>query len=318
MSLNIKTGNELVFPEFDDIKVSTKTFIAMTNININLKRLFEYLPIIEYTVVPKKRGRKKKMGNTDQNIIIESGSIISMKFENQLKGVELKQKKSKNKKSKWFRNSFTVIMMIDNKPINFKICQNGVFQITGCKIDSHAEDCIKYIWYYIKEQKDIYSFKTEDKKDFQILFIPAMRNIDFSLGFNVDREKLAKYMSVQTEFHSLLETSFGYTGVNIKIPILDDIRDMKIKKLIYNMDDEEKGKDNWKQLDTVYLEYLETLSEKDKMKKLNKDRYNTFLVFHSGKILMSSICAEFARETYYHFLKIIRAAYHQIEERLDV
>jgi TATA-box binding protein (TBP) (component of TFIID and TFIIIB) len=320
MSLNIKTGNELVFPEFDDIKVSTKTFIAMTNISINLKRLFEYLPIIEYTVIPKKRGRKKKMGITDQNIIIESGSIISMKYENQLKGVELKQKKNKNKKSKWFRNSFTVIMMIDNKPINFKICQNGVFQITGCKVDSHAEDCIKYIWFYIKELKDIYSFKTEDKKDFQILFIPAMRNIDFSLGFNVDREKLAKYMSVQTEFHSLLETSFGYTGVNIKIPILDDIKDMHIKKLIYVSEekDNEKVENNWKEIDTVYLEYLEILSEKEKMKKLNKDRYNTFLVFHSGKILMSSICADFARETYYNFLKIIRAAYHKIEERLDV
>jgi TATA-box binding protein (TBP) (component of TFIID and TFIIIB) len=328
MSLNTKTGKDLVFPEFDDIKVSTKTFIVMTSITINLKKLFEYLPIVEYNIVPKKRGRKKKMYNVDQNVVIDSGSIISMKFESQLKGVELKQKKNKVKKSKWFRNSFTVVMMTDNKPINFKICQNGVFQITGCKFDVHAENAIKYIWEYIKEEKDIYNFK--DKEQFEILFIPAMRNIDFSLGFNVDREKLAKYMSTQTEFHSLLETSFGYTGVNIKIKILDDIRSMKIKKLIYknNKNNENKEKedeneaknkkdpDDWIEIDTTYSEYLDILSEKERMKKINKERYSTFLVFHSGKCLLSSICADFSRDTYYYFLKIIRTAYNVIEERL--
>jgi hypothetical protein len=39
------TAKQLVFPEFDDIKVSTKTFIAMTNLIIDLKKLFEFLPI---------------------------------------------------------------------------------------------------------------------------------------------------------------------------------------------------------------------------------------------------------------------------------
>ena len=87
MSLNTKTGKDLVFPEFDDIKVSTKTFIVMTSITINLKKLFEYLPIVEYNIIPKKRGRKKKMYNVDQNVVIDSGSIISMKFESQLKNL---------------------------------------------------------------------------------------------------------------------------------------------------------------------------------------------------------------------------------------
>ena len=52
--------NKLFFPEFEDIKVSTKTFIVMTNLVINLKNLFEFLPITDYAFVPKKRGRKKK------------------------------------------------------------------------------------------------------------------------------------------------------------------------------------------------------------------------------------------------------------------
>ena len=193
---------------------------------IDLEKLFEYLPITDYKVVPKKRGRKKKIEQVEESVIIESGSIITLKFENNIRGVELKKKKldGKKKKSKWFRNSFTVVMILDNKPINFKICKNGMLQVTGCKFDIQAEECVKYIWYYIKEQKNIYKFSKGDS--LEILFIPVMRNIDFSVGFIVDREKLAKYMSTQTEFHSLLETSFGYTGVNIKIPIVKEIQKM--------------------------------------------------------------------------------------------
>ena len=42
-----------------------------------------------------------------------------MKYENNLRGVDLKQKKSNTKKknSKWFRNSFTVVIIMDQKPI---------------------------------------------------------------------------------------------------------------------------------------------------------------------------------------------------------
>ena len=140
-----------------------------------------------------------------------------------------------------------------------------------------------------------------------------MRNIDFSLGFNVDREKLSKYMSTQTEFNSLLETSFGYTGVNIKCPIVSDITKMKIKKLIFNPDI-----DGWNDEIITYGDYLKTLSEKERLKKLNKERFNTFLVFHSGKCIYSGVSADMMRESYYYFLKIIRTSYHIIEERLDI
>jgi TATA-box binding protein (TBP) (component of TFIID and TFIIIB) len=233
-----------------------------------------------------------------------------MKFENKLRGVDLKQKKNQTKKkaSKWFRNSFTVVIILDGKTINFKICQNGMFQITGCKLDSHAEDCIKYIWEYIKDQNDIYSFSRGDT--LETLFIPAMRNIDFDIGFNVDREKLANYMSTQTDFHSLLETSFGYTGVNIKIPIQYDIVNMKIKKITYN-------KGEWTEVITIYDEYLQFLTKKERLKKVNKERYNTFLVFHSGRVIFSGSCADFMRDSYYYFLTIIKKAYPHIEERLD-
>ena len=98
------------------------------------------------------KAKKTEQAEPIRNIL--HGSIVTLKYENKIRGVDLKQKKNQNKKkkSKWFRNSFTVVMIIDNKPINFKICQNGMMQVTGCKFDSQAEDCVKYIWYYIDIQ----------------------------------------------------------------------------------------------------------------------------------------------------------------------
>lgn len=302
-----KTGNDLVFPEFDDIKVSTKTFTASTNLNIQIDELYKTLPITPYVVVPKKRGRKKKCEQIEHNKTIKPGSIITVKYENEIRGVELKPKKTKTgKKKKWFRNSITVVIILD-KPINFKVCRNGTFQMTGCKSHEHADKCVKYIWEYIKNYSTIYSFTRGTT--LEAIFIPSMRNIDFSLGFIVDREKLNQYMCTQKEFHCLLETSFGYTGVNVKVPLTKDIKTMQVKKII-----EKDGE--WQEVWTTYKEYLDILSPKERETKLQSERHNTFLVFHSGKVIMSGLTADFMREVYYYFLSIIRASFNKIEERL--
>jgi hypothetical protein len=315
------TTPQLIFPEFDDIKVSTKTFIVMTNLeNLKLENIFNFLEITDYTIVPKKRGRKKKTESVDPNKDIIAGSIISVKFENQLKGVNLKEKKShshhntaQQKKKKYFRNSLTVIMIIDNKPINFKICKNGMFQITGCKFDSHPEMCIRYIWSLLKHQTDNELFNLKNNsEELECIFIPVMRNIDFSVGFNIDREKLSKYMSTQTQFYSLLESSFGYTGVNVKIKLKDDIRTMKIKKIKYEHETNDEDVSM-----ITYGDYLETLPQKERLKRLQKERYNTFLVFHSGRIINSGVTGSFMKETYYDFLDVIKKGYHHIVEKLE-
>ena len=201
-------------------------------------------------------------------------------------------------------------MMMDGKKINFKISSNGKFQMTGCKYDNQAENCVKYIWEYIKPNKDIYSLIETETETFKALFIPAMRNIDFSLGFILNREKLDEYFNTYTNYYSLLETSIGYTGVNIKIPVKKPIKDLMIKELTYN--------DN-KWISPVFIpyqKYLDTLKPREQQKKIEKERFNTFLVFHSGKVICSSMCEEFAKDTYYEFLEIIRQNYHEFQEKL--
>jgi TATA-box binding protein (TBP) (component of TFIID and TFIIIB) len=304
-----RTGQDLVFPDFKSIKVSTKTFTATSNLLINIKELFEKLPITPYVVVPKRRGRKKKVEIVDPNKDIPYGSIITIKCEDKIRGVELKPSKKKKRK-KWFRNSITVIIVFD-KPINFKVCRNGTFQMTGCKNHKHAELCIKYIWNYIKDDPSIYKFV--EGNTLETLIIPSMRNIDFSLGFNVDREKLNLYMANEASSHCLLETSFGYTGVNIKMPLQIDITKMKIKRLTYN-----DKTDDWELVNTIYDEYLNKLPKKDRQAKIKNTRYNTFLVFHSGKVIMSGLISNFMKPVYEEFLEMIRTCYDQIEERLEI
>jgi TATA-box binding protein (TBP) (component of TFIID and TFIIIB) len=298
-------AKNLTFQNFDDIQVSTKTFTANTNLLINLDKVFDILPIAEYTVVQKKRGRKKKTETVDPNKNIEYGSIITLKYQGKLRGVDLKAKKSDKN---WFRNSFTTVIVLD-KIINFKVCKNGTFQMTGCKSKEHAIKCVQIIWEYIKDYPELYKFTRG--KNLEVLFIPCMRNVDFSLGFFIDREKLNKYMKEQTEFYCLLETSFGYTGVSVKVPLEETIQEMPITKLSYKNNE-------WIQVKTVYQEYLNTLTPREQEIKITNERFTTFLIFQSGKVILSSLTKAFAKPVYYKFLELVKKAFDQIEERLEV
>ena len=159
----------------------------------------------------------------------------------------------------------------------------------------------------MKDNQDVYSIENDESPYF--LVIPSMRNIDFSLGFLVDREKLNQYINRQNNLHCLLETSFGYTGLNIKIPLQEDITQLQIKKLVFK-------DENWIENYTIYTEFLNTLPEKERKKK-EYDRYNTFLVFQSGKVIHSGISNEYMKKSYYEFIDIINSCYEQIEEKLD-
>lgn len=298
----------LRFPNFEDITVSTKTYTAITNIEIDIEKLFQCIQITPYIVQQKKRGRKKKGTVCDLNQEVEYGSIVTVKCEGKIKGVELKPKSPKaREKNSYFRNSITIVMILD-KPINFKVCRNGTHQMTGCKNWEHAQMCIKKIWMTIKDYPDIYKF-TRNIGGFEAMIIPSMRNIDFDLGFKVDREKLSRHMNTLDNVYCLMETSFGYTGVNIKIP-LDETRNT-MKTLAMHFVDE-TWIIEWK----TYSDYLNLLNEKSKIAKNNEMRYNTFLVFHSGRVIFSGLTFHLMKNTYTRFTNIIRDSFDVIEERL--
>ena len=295
-----------VCPNFSDIDVSTKTIIGVSNLCVNIEEIFKHLPTKTYYVVKKKRGRRKKDCQQTNPNHLNEGDIISLKYRDNIKGVNLKKKSHKNK---FFRNALTVVMYVAGKFINFKLSQNGKFQITGPKKTDHAMSCIKIFWDLVKGVDNLYTFKNDKDKVFRVSFLTVMTNIDFNIGFNVDREKLDTYINEFTKYNSLLEMSFGYTGVNIKFPIEENL-DFYLHRINYIDND-------WVHDTIQYKDYLSTLSPVEYTKQISKKRYNTFLVFHSGNVIMSGMIKKYMEDEYNRFIGIIKQCRQNIEEKLD-
>ena len=318
---------------FSEIQVSTKTFIAVLNIDIKLDVVFKEFPITEWKVIPKKRGRVRKDASTEPtnyNKWVPGGSIISIKYKNSLRGVNLAKRKkcskcsrplyvhnsddasqhsgySKCKCKSYFRNALTVVVLVDNKLINLKISKNGKIQMTGCKYTTHAIEILHYMWIYLQESKNSYTMKSREEfipeyyheSQLRSILIPAMRNCDFSLGFKVDRQKLDIFLNRESKYSSLFETSFGYTGVNVKI----QVEKSKLQSLnVYIITFPSKvGQlilwDNFSY--SKYLKMLVTNVRKYQEKSI------TFLIFHSGKIIMSGMCSHVMKHHFDHFYSLL-------------
>jgi hypothetical protein len=285
---------------FESFQVSTKTFIVYSNLRLNIEDIFtkNILPITPFVVVKKRRGRKKKVQEEDPNRWIQEGSIIRVQYMKEHHGVILKKESSG-----YFRNSMTVDIIIDGKRLNFKATRNGKFQLTGCKSDVQAEKAIVFFWDYIKFHRNVYELV--EVSHLKVYFDPVMYNIDFSLGFQVNRENLDIYFNTKTPYSSLLETTFGYTGVNIKLPVTTPFKKLKIKCKEYSFGDSDNPKTSYIPYDAFVEKYLP---------KEMEQKYNTFLVFQSGKVIMSGKAAVFMESAYYEFLAIISQCLPLIRE----
>uniref|UniRef100_A0A6C0KS17 TATA-box binding protein n=1 Tax=viral metagenome TaxID=1070528 RepID=A0A6C0KS17_9ZZZZ len=279
---------------FGSYPVSTKTFIVYTNLMIDIEKVFDddILPITEYKILQKKRGRKKKQVEEDPNKNIPSGSIILVQYRDQYRGVKFKKSNS------FFRNSMPIVMKVQDKLISFKVSRKGKFQITGCKTNEQAEICVLVFYNMIKPYKTTYN--VTDGSHLKIHFEPVMYNIDFSVGFQIDRERLDIYINSKTQYTSLLETTIGYTGVNIKMPVSD----AKLKKIMIECKE-------YRPNEVVISEVpFDTFCDKFKTKK-KKTSYNTFLVFQSGSVIMSGKTLSCMEDAYYEFFELVSKCFPQ-------
>lgn len=122
-----------------------------------------------------------------------------------------------------------------------------------------------------------------------------MTNVDCRTGHCI--------INTTTPFHSLLETSFGYTGVNIKFPVASDWKEMEVPVV------------EWKRGEPLRLSHqpLSSLT----VKEGGKFKYNTFLVFHSGQFIMSGMHEKTMKPDYDLFMRILKDHQDEIREILD-
>jgi TATA-box binding protein (TBP) (component of TFIID and TFIIIB) len=260
----------------EDTNISTRTIISDVNIELDIDTIFKLTPFHE------------KLGNYPCY-------VVAMYHKNVSKGDMSVFQNKKNNAS--FRNAVNIIIKIEDKLINIKVSKHGNFQITGCKNKNHSyvaicyflELCLKYCPDAIKNQAE----------HINIYFYTVMTNIVFNVGFNIDKKKLNNVILKETKFYNLFETSFGYTGMNIKLPLDDDWNQFEIPFYSFQNNNWIKSSINFKN------------REKEK-----KQKFNTFLVFHSGKIIMSGMCEENMEKHYNFFRNFIMVNKNTIEETL--
>lgn len=292
---------------FDKLKYSTKTIIAVTNMNINLELFHQNVPYLDYSFPKKKRGRKKQ---NEPVVIVTNklkyfpiGSIIALQNKQDLKGELPKRKQNDPQRKSFFRNSVTIQMKIDHdKFVNGKICSNGKFQITGCNEDKYAYQFIYILYEKMMETsaqigETIVTIIKNNifKADYPSAIINVvMKNINFKIGYQIHREKLDEYIRTHTPFYSLFLSDL-HTCVNIKMKSTNHTEDKLDLIVIQSRDDVVVQKIDFS-LYSMYYDYN---------KKLNKDKYHTFLVFYSGSVILSSSGPD-TEDVYNQFMTIIK------------
>lgn len=165
-----------------------------------------------------------------------------------------------------------------------------------------------------------------------------MSNINFNLNFKVNREKLDRVIN-ENQFHSynsLLHPNFGHTGVNISVPINEPLTNYHLDKYTIIQVGEgvqiqiiEKGRHitecaGYEKNDLIIEHTLITFDEfidnylqemaRNRVLRLLKSKTNTFLVFYSGKVIMSGFIPRFMKTPYQQFYQLLQQLKPEIEE----
>jgi len=179
-----------------------------------------------------------------------------------------------------FTSSMTMVIKpkLKSYQINAKISRNGTVQLTGCKSKTDAFDIFQMIW------------QTCKKPNVTSTIIWYMTNYNINVGQTIDKPSLSKKLR-SAPFPVILkhEPFYSYPGVVFKIPLTtEELLGQEIVQI--------ECRDEICKINTLrYSDYVDTLAEKDKIKKKQR-HYISFLVFTSGKINVSGISPELTEE----------------------
>jgi hypothetical protein len=179
------------------------------------------------------------------------------------------------------------------------------FKIAGCKGEKDAEEAIMIIWDYILKIEGGYVIRKNHfgTMDPCFLFRLVMKNVDFKLGFFIDREELNKLMNRKEYSHivfmSQCETT-GHTNVNIKM-YCQKPDDYTYDCLVIPFDSKPY--------------FIELTENPYKLEKRKKDRI-TFIVFSSSEIILSGRYDSEMEKTYNFFIETVFKYRNLIEEKI--
>jgi hypothetical protein len=204
-----------------------------------------------------------------------------------------------------FLNQVTIVLSIGPVILNIMLFKDN-FKIAGCKNNDDSIEATIILWqdYFSKIYNGWKFLPQFNDKEPRFIFRLVMRNVDFKLGFFINRKALNELMNSKSYtdriFMSQCETT-GHTNVNIKmyaqqpdlydydclvIPTDEDPYFIKLKSNIY------------------------------KVKKTKKE-YTTFIVFSSSEIILSGKYEEEMKADYEFFVSEVIKNKNLIEEKIE-
>lgn len=267
--------NETEF--FSLSNLSTRSLIcSVNNLEFDIENIFKFIPI-------------------NKRIKDYPFLLVFLYHKGETRGID-EYKRKKQKPS--FRNAINIIILNinNNDRYNVKVTRKGTFQISGGKNQEFVHEAIKYmIELFLNEGKE-YIKKTNDEP-IKIDFRTIMTNYVIDLKFKVNKYRLNKVIQEANSPYSSLyeETNFGYTGINVKKNLNLENNKIRFQTFVY---------DNNRWLKS-FQDY-----HPNKKKKL----FNTYLVFHSGKVIVSGMVEETMEQDFLRFFNFISSNRVLIED----
>lgn len=267
------------FDDFDKLKTDRRTMMCHSNIILNIKNVYNNLCIAKYKIM-----------NQQKEDTLSDGSIIQLRYGNNVKGIISKENK------KICRNILSVVLIVENRKLTLKLPESGNSYIMNCKSFNQAQKAMLFMWDKIMPNKNLYRFR-KNQSTFEFIIIPTLCHIKFNLNISLKRQQFEKYFRENSLLYPNIH--FGPASVHIKVPVDTSIQPLQLHKIIVSHNN------IIREQQITYNDYLNALCMTDKLKKINKPIFNTFLVFYSGNVIMSGIDLTLMRDTYNVFLNII-------------
>lgn len=326
----------------------------------DLPGIFSSLPLC-YVIIPS----KKKVKRSD--IYAPYGGIFSVQNRRETRGVDTRVKKrkkttkptdnsnstvrdrsltakawvkTKGKNIEHFLNQVSILLSLEDHHIHMMLFGDNI-KIAGCRSDEDMKISISILYeQYLKplstlKEKPLFSLKTGHDHP-RFVFDTVMRNVDFSLGFDIDREKVNDLFNQKALEKSLQAELLG-SPISFKTHSQGHSQGQsKHKEAVAHPDG------------TVFLSQFETTEQKSVNMKMYTNKptgftyhcyspeenppfrqvkdsfhkeslcqlYNSFLIFSSSKVILSGKYDEDMRKSFDFFVETMVNNREKIEEKI--
>jgi hypothetical protein len=204
-----------------------------------------------------------------------------------------------------FLNQVSIHMSLGRPPLVNAMVFGSKLKISGCtSIEEEMEVVITLFRDYFEKIPNLYKlYAGEDYPRFT--FDRVMKNMCFSLGFPVDRDKLIKYMNSEP-FNDVVKLAMRdiktQAGVNIKCNSTKP-PGHKYHQLVFRKDKE-------------YIVMVGQRPHRIKKRKDTQEKYVTFIVFCSSQVIMSGRYDEDMKRLYPFVVRKLVEDRDKVEESI--